>query len=95
MGDRDGARTSVLVEFYTYENPFPWLMDLDYRAVRTERYKLIHWIHYPGEEELYDLAADPFELRNLMAEPGMERVVGDMRALMRREVLAALGLEGS
>ncbi len=93
LGDDREARNAVLVEFYTYENPFPWLMDLDYRAVRTQRYKLIHWIHYPGEEELYDLAEDPFELRNLIAEPGLDRVASDMRDLLRSEVLGALGLE--
>ena len=35
-------RQSVFIEFYTYENPFPWLLDMDYRAIRTDRYKYIH-----------------------------------------------------
>ena len=29
-----GWRESVLIEFYTYENPMPWLIDHDYRAGR-------------------------------------------------------------
>ncbi len=29
-------RKAVLVEFYTYENPMPWLLDMDYRMVRTD-----------------------------------------------------------
>ena len=36
-------RRAVLIEFYTYENPFPWLVDMDYRAIRTSRYKYVHW----------------------------------------------------
>jgi len=39
-GITEGWRTSLLVEFYTHENPMPWLMDMDYRAVRTDRDKL-------------------------------------------------------
>jgi arylsulfatase A-like enzyme len=94
MGDATRARESVLVEFYTYENPFPWLLDMDYRALRTDRYKLIHWMQYPGEEELYDLQEDPYEMRNLIAEPDMAGVVTELRAKLKTEVLGALGLEG-
>ncbi|MFC1790989.1 sulfatase [Gemmatimonadota bacterium] len=94
MGDDSRARESVLVEFYTYENPFPWLLDMDYRAIRTDRYKLIHWIRHPGEEELYDLVEDPYEMRNLIDDPGMAEVVAELRAEMEKEVLHALGLGG-
>lgn len=92
LGDETRGRRSVLVEFYTYENPFPWLLDLDYRAVRTDRYKLIHWIHYPAEEELYDLQEDPYEMYNLIADPDMREVAADLRATLRSEVLDAMGL---
>ena len=94
MGDHSEARESVLVEFYTYENPFPWLLDIDYRAIRTDRYKLIHWMQYPAEEELYDLQEDPYEMRNLIAEPRMAGVVTELRAKLKTEVLGALGLQG-
>jgi arylsulfatase A-like enzyme len=93
-GDRSQSRESVLVEFYTYENPFPWLLDMDYRALRTDRYKLIHWIQYPEEEELYDLQEDPFEIRNLIDDPDMAGVVSELRAKLNTEVLGALGLGG-
>lgn len=94
MGDGSEARESVLVEFYTYENPFPWLLDMDYRALRTDRYKLIHWVRYPGDGELYDLHEDPFETRNLIDDPAMDGVLADLRLQMEREVLHALGLGG-
>ncbi len=94
MGDDSKARESVLVEFYTYENPFPWLLDMDYRALRTDRYKLIHWVRYPGDGELYDLQEDPFEMRNLIDDPAMAGILADLRSRMEKEVLHALGLGG-
>ena len=85
-------RDSVLIEFYTYENPRPWLMDMDYRAVRTDRYKLIHWMQHPDEQELYDLQNDPYEMRNLINDPQMEDVVIELRLELARLVVEAMGL---
>lgn len=85
-------RTSVLIEFYTYENPMPWLLDMDYRALRTHRYKYIHWIHHPDENELYDVIADPDETRNLIHDPAMAGVVAGLREQLRERVLEAIGL---
>jgi N-acetylglucosamine-6-sulfatase len=91
-GAADGWRESALVEFYTYENPMPWLMDMDYRAVRTERFKYIHWMKHPGLDELYDLESDPFEIRNLVSDPEFADVKRDLQSEMRRLVLDAMGL---
>ena len=85
-------RESVMVEFYTYENPMPWLTDMDYRAVRTDRYKYIHWVKH--EDELYDLEADPFETTNLIGSPDMTGVVDELRAELGGLALVALGLGG-
>ncbi len=90
-GEADRWRESVMVEFYTYEHPMPWLMDMDYRAVRTHRYKYIHWVHH--EAELYDLAADSLETRNLIGEPAMAAVAEELRLELGRLSLEALGLE--
>jgi N-acetylglucosamine-6-sulfatase len=92
QGGATDWRRSVLIEFYSYENPFPWLVDLDYRALRTERYKYIHWITYPAEAELYDLRNDPFETRNLIHEPELAGLITDLRAELAKRVLEALGL---
>lgn len=92
LGNDRGWRESVLIEFYTYENPFPWLVDMDYRAIRTHQYKLIHWIHHPDEGELYDLVADPYEMHNLIDDPSMEGVLHDLRAEMASAVVHAMGL---
>jgi len=85
-------RQSVLVEFYTNEQPFPHLLDMDYRAVRTSRYKYIHWIKHPGQDELYDLQTDSLERRNLAADPSMASTRVTLRAELGRLVLEAVGL---
>ena len=40
---------------------------MSYKAVRTERAKLIHWVHKEGVDELYDLDARP--LRDHQCDP--------------------------
>ena len=91
-GETEDWRESVLIEFYTFENPRPWLMDMDYKAVRTDRYKLIHWIQHPDEQELYDLQQDPYEMVNLIHEPDAQEVAEELRAELARLAAAAVGL---
>jgi arylsulfatase A-like enzyme len=96
VGLLDGSaqewRDAVLIEFYTYENPFPWLVDMDYRAIRTNRYKYIHWIQHPDESELYDLVEDPYEMTNRIDDAALKPVLDDLRGRLRQEQLRALGL---
>ena len=88
-------RDAILVEFYTYENPMPWLVDMDYRAIRGERYKYIHWMQHPDENELYDLTEDPYEMNNLYENDAYAGVVADMREKLDDGVLKAMGLRNS
>jgi N-acetylglucosamine-6-sulfatase len=66
-GKKRAWRKSILVEYWA-EQAMPWLVGMTYKAVRTDRYKYIHWVNRgrTGElDELYDLESDPFELKNL------------------------------
>jgi len=83
-GRRKGWRKSFLVEYWA-EQAMPWLVGMTYKAVRTDRYKLIHWVNRgaAGElDELYDLARDPWEMKNLAR--GARH--GALRARLRREL---------
>jgi arylsulfatase A-like enzyme len=91
-GTPPGWRESVLVEFYTNEQPFPHLLDMDYRAVRTDRYKYIHWIKFPEQDELYDLRTDSLERRNVARDPAMAAVRTRMKGELGRLVVEALGI---
>ena len=64
-GERPAWRTSVLIEYFS-DAVFPRIRNMGYRAVRTERYKLIDYLELDGMEELYDLEVDPYELDNLV-----------------------------
>ncbi len=86
-------RKSVLVEFYTNEQPFPHLLDMDYRAVRTDRYKYIHWVKFPEQDELYDLQRDSLERRNVAGDPAMAAVRSRMRTELARLAVEAIGLK--
>lgn len=72
-------RKSFLVEYYSFENPFPWLIDTDYKAVRNGPYKYIHWIRYQDKNELYNLADDPYEMNNLYFNKAYQEIVEKMK----------------
>ncbi len=91
-GEVPDWRRSLLVEFSSYEYPMPWLMDMDYRAVRTAQHKYIRWLRHPGMDELYDLESDPYELRNVIDDPDMASIRDRLRAELERLVLEAMGL---
>jgi arylsulfatase A-like enzyme len=57
------------------------------RGIRTEQYKLIHYVMEPQEFEVYDLRADPKETENLYGRP--EYVSLQRHLLERLETLRA------
>jgi arylsulfatase A-like enzyme len=65
---------------------------MTYKAVRTERAKLIHWVNRDGVDELYDLVADPYELRNLIADEAHAAEREALRRELARLVAEAVGL---
>lgn len=88
-GKRTGDwRKSFLIEYYT-DTVFPRLRNMGYRAVRTSRYKYIHYVDLEGMDELYDLKEDPYEMKNVIGDPGLQTTVEKLRADMAR--LSAAG----
>lgn len=76
-------RSSVLIEYYS-DRVFPRMLTMGYQAVRTERYKYIHYLELDGMDELYDLQVDPFELDNLIATDAGRRVLPELQAELGR-----------
>ena len=91
---RAKTRDAFLVEYWA-ENAMPWLVGMTYKAVRTDRYKYIHWVNRArnGElDELYDLEKDPWELKNLAAAAKLAPVKAKLKKKLRGLVAEALGL---
>ncbi|MBK7477551.1 MAG: sulfatase [Haliscomenobacter sp.] len=78
-----GWRRSFLVEYYS-DTVFPRVFKMGYKAVRDSRYKYIHYVDLEGMNELYDLAEDPYELHNLMDDPGKARILKKMKTQLNR-----------
>lgn len=72
---------------YNYEKQFPYTPNV--RGVRTDEWKYIRYPHGDGgpdrhKAELYNLAADPDESRNLIEDPRhLDRVKGLQAELTR------------
>ncbi|HVF62466.1 MAG TPA: sulfatase-like hydrolase/transferase [Casimicrobiaceae bacterium] len=89
-----GWRKSILCEYWA-EQALPWLVGMTYKAVRTDRYKLIHWVNRgtAGElDELYDLDDDPYEVRNLIRSRTTAPVRDKLRKELRNLVAEAIAL---
>ena len=76
-------RSSFLIEYWS-DTVFERMDHMGYKAVRTDRYKFIRYEDQAGMDELYDLAADPYELRNVIEEPRYAGVLSDMQAELNR-----------
>jgi N-acetylglucosamine-6-sulfatase len=76
-------RSSFLVEYYS-DTVFERIFRMGYKAVRTDRYKYIRYVDLEGMDELYDLAADPYELRNVIGDPRYAETLIEMQAELQR-----------
>jgi N-acetylglucosamine-6-sulfatase len=88
---RAGTRDQAYIE-YNGDEAWDWVDDAAYRAIRTNRYKLIHWVQHPEYNELYDLKNDPFEETNILQDSKYTKIAESLRASLGRLTLEAMGL---
>jgi len=76
------GRPIVLEAFFNADDPDenPETPPTNYQAVRTERY--LYARYGTGEQELYDLSVDPYELQSRHADPGFASVRADLQRLL-------------
>ena len=80
-GEAKDWRKSILIEYYS-DTVFPRIVNMGYKALRTGRYKYIHYLELEGMDELYDLQEDPWELDNLARQPS----AGELLVVMKSEL---------
>ncbi len=76
-------RRSFLIEYYS-DRVMPRVRQMGYKAIRTERWKYIHYLELDGMDELYDLAADPYEMKNIINHPGAVSTLDTMKRELER-----------
>ena len=67
-GDTPGDWRKAFRIEYNSDTVFPRVLTMGYRAIRTERWKYIRYLDLEGMDELYDLRADPYEMRNVIGD---------------------------
>ncbi len=86
-GERARWRTSFLIEYYS-DRVWPRMLNMGSKAVRNERWKYIHYLDLDGMDELYDLRADPYEMKNLIRDPGatgnLRQMKDELEGLLKR-----------
>lgn len=71
-GDSSAPRSAFLIEYFS-DKVFPRMDRMAYQAVRTDRWKYIHYTELGDDmDEFYDLKSDPNELKNLINAPNRD-----------------------
>jgi len=76
-------RDSFLIEYFS-DRVFPRVLQMGYQCVRMERWKFIHYVDLDDIDELYNLKADPFEMKNVIGEPTSQRALKDTKAILAK-----------
>jgi N-acetylglucosamine-6-sulfatase len=76
-------RSSFLIEYYS-DTVFERIVTMGYKAVRTDQYKYIQYVDLEGMNELYDLAHDPYELKNVIDDERYAQALREMQAELAR-----------
>jgi N-acetylglucosamine-6-sulfatase len=74
---RDSFLTEYFLEKYAAEVP-------EWQCVRMGKWKYIHYTTIAGVDELYDLTADPDEVKNVIGDAANRQVVSDLQQELAR-----------
>ena len=80
-GKLAGWRKSFLTEYYKEPNT-PRVPS--WQAVQTATHKYVHYTDENGLDEMYDLAADKYEMKNVLADPKYAGTLVKLKAEMER-----------
>lgn len=89
----EGSRTSwrkELLYVYYWERNFPQTPTV--HAIRTDRYKYMHYYGIWDCDEFYDLQNDPLELKNLVYSPEHQGIVAELKQRLFVELEARGGM---
>jgi len=87
-GEEAPWRKSLLVEYFS-DKVFPRVDKMGYQAVRTARFKYIRYTDLTGMDELYDLEADPYEMKNVIGDPTQQVTLRRMQGELARLLSAS------
>jgi len=87
-GEQVRWRKAILIEHFS-DGVFPRMAKMGYQCVRTEEWKYIHYVDLDGMDELYDLHADPFEMKNVIDQPEARPALDEMKAELDRLLRAS------
>ncbi len=76
-------RTEFLIEYNT-DTVFPRVLNMGYRAIRTQHWKYIQYNQLKDMDELYDLRSDPYELKNCIRDPERQETLRQLQAQLRK-----------
>lgn len=75
-------RNSIYYHYYEY--PHGWHKVKKHNGVRTKRYKLVHYYHDIDAWELFDLAKDPTEVKNVYDDPAYQNIAEELHQELKR-----------
>lgn len=80
-GQTSNWRTSFLMEYFAEKkyNRCP-----SWQGVRSERWKYTHYANLEGMDELYDIQADPYEMKNRINDPAAASALNQMKQELQR-----------
>ena len=79
-GNTSDWRQTILTEYFANaHNRIP-----AWQSVRSDRWKYIHYTQVEGVDELYDMQADRYEMKNLIQKPESQARLAEMKLELRR-----------